>query len=147
MIQLPPPPPATHPRMTQRRSNKPILPQRRHCPRCSISNIPPLPYLDFIRVPATPDTQLGGFGAAVGPEEGLPVVRDAEDEVGACEGGDECFYIVEVGGYDFDAEGGEGLGCGGGGVASDAADAVGGVEEEAAGDGAALVAGYADDAD
>lgn len=98
-----------------------------------------------MRVPPTRDTKLGCLRTTVRPEEGLPVLRDAEDGVGAGEGGAQGGGVVEVGGDDVGTEGREGERRGGGGVAGEGADGVARVKEEAAGDGAALVSGGADD--
>lgn len=98
-----------------------------------------------MRVPPTRDTKLGCLRTTVRPEEGLPVLRDAEDGVGAGEGGAQGGGVVEVGGDNVGTEGREGERRGGGGVAGEGADGVARVEEEAAGDGAALVSGGADD--
>lgn len=137
--------PTTLPRTTQRRHPKPILLQPpRHLPR-RVRNIPPLPNLDVIRVPPARHTQLHRRRPAVRSEEGLPVLRDAEDGVGAGERGAQGGGVVEVSGDDVAAERGEGERRGGGGVAGESADGVERVTEEAAGDGATLVAGGADD--
>lgn len=138
-------PPTTFPRTTQRRHPKPILIQPLHHPRRRVSNIPPLSHLNVIRIPPARDPLLRRRRAAVRPEEGLPVLRDAEDGVGAGEGGAQGGGVIEVGGDDVGAEGGEGEGRGRGGIAGQGADGVARVLEEPAGDGAALVSGGADD--
>ena len=76
--------------------------------------------------------------------EGGPVGGYGEDGVGVCEGGTESRRIADVGGYDFDALGGEGLGGGTGGGAGEGADAEGRVLEKARDDGTALGAGGPD---
>jgi len=76
MIHLPHPTPRTLPRMTERRSDEPVLVKGIHRRGRRVGDIPPLLRFHPVSVLAAGDAQRRGGEPAVRPEEGLPVLRD-----------------------------------------------------------------------
>lgn len=91
------------------------------------------------------DAFLLGLLPTVRPEEGLPVVGDAEDDVCIAEGLFESCDIVEISGHNLGAGRGKLLGLRGRRIAGQAANPEAGLEESP-GYRAALVPGGANDA-
>src|SRR4051812_40926304 len=133
--------------MAQGRRQEPVRYQGVDDRGRGVGNVLALPQLRVVRELAAADALLGGLGAAVRAEEGLPVLRDAEDEVGAAEGGLERLDVLEFGLCNLGAELGELPAGGRGRVARQTPYGVSWVLQEAAGHGAALVARRADDDD
>lgn len=145
--------PTAPPSMAKRRGNEPIRIQRVHCRSSRISDILPLRQLQAARIlpHAAQPQRLDLLPALLDLvwEERLPVVGDAEDDIGALEGFLDGAHVVQVGTDNLRAQGGQ-ISCGAAaGVPSQAADAepVGALREEPPGYGAALVAGRTDDND
>lgn len=91
-------------RVAQRRGKEAVVVERVGHGRRRIGDVPPLPVLDVVRVLPTRDAQFPGPGPAVRPEERLPEVGHAEDDVGACERRLQGPDVVQVGPHHLGAE-------------------------------------------
>lgn len=89
--------------VAQRRDEEAVGVQGGHGSSGGVGDVLALTILDVVGMAAARDTQLLGLLATVRAEEGLPVVGDAEDDVGAAEGFEEGCGVVEVGGNGLDA--------------------------------------------
>lgn len=74
-----------------------------------IGNVLALLILDIVGVLAAGDAKILCLCAAIWAEEGLPVLGDAEDDVGAGKRGLEALDVVELSLDHLCAQGGEGL--------------------------------------
>src|SRR5687767_5154929 len=99
--------------MTQRGDQKAIVLKRIHCRGRSIGNVLAMAILNIIRELTTSDALLLSLLSTIRTHKRLPVLRDAEDEIGTLERGDQRRDIVEIGGHDLDALCDELLGSGG----------------------------------
>lgn len=86
-----------------------------------ISNILALLELDIVGVATASDAEFGRLFSAVGTEKRLPVLGDAEDDIGTPKGFDEGGRVVQLSLNHLDPESGQLFSRGGLGVASEAA--------------------------
>ena len=84
------------PGVAQGRHQEALVLQRAHYLGRSIGNVLSLAILNVVGVSTAIPPERLGLGATVRPEEGFPVLGDAEDDIRSCKCGIETLWVIEL---------------------------------------------------